>query len=75
VSHADCRRHPGEAQARLAELIENLRPGESITITRGEKPVARLTGAGESPKPQRKLGTLEGSVLYMAPDFEAPCGT
>jgi antitoxin (DNA-binding transcriptional repressor) of toxin-antitoxin stability system len=61
-----------EAQAQLPKLIEQLHPGEEIIITRDQKPVARLVG---EPKPERKprqLGTLKGTVLYMAPDFDAP---
>ena len=61
-----------EAQAQLARLIENLRPGEVITITRDDKPLARITGAEELPKAARKLGTLRGTVLSVAPDFDAP---
>jgi antitoxin (DNA-binding transcriptional repressor) of toxin-antitoxin stability system len=61
-----------EAQARLPELIERLQPGEELIITRDQQPVARLTAADQTPKPLRKLGTLKGSVLYMAPDFDAP---
>jgi antitoxin (DNA-binding transcriptional repressor) of toxin-antitoxin stability system len=61
-----------EAQAQLGNLIEHLQPGEEIIITRDDKPVARLVG---EPKPERKPrrpGTMKGSVLYMAPDFDAP---
>jgi antitoxin (DNA-binding transcriptional repressor) of toxin-antitoxin stability system len=61
-----------DAQAHLPELIAQLHPGDELVITRDQKPVARLTCAGESLKPQRKLGTMKGSVLYMAPDFDAP---
>jgi prevent-host-death family protein len=61
-----------EAQAQLAQLIEKLQPGEVITITRDDKPLARLTGAEESPKPPRELGTMKGSILYIAPDFDDP---
>ena len=60
-----------DAQARLPELIEQLHPGEAITIMRDEKPVATLV-AEAAPKQPRKLGTLKGTVLYMAPDFDAP---
>ena len=61
------------AQAQLSELIENLRPGEEILITRDQHPVARLIGAQKSqPKTPRQLGTLKGTVRYMAPDFDAP---
>ncbi len=61
-----------EAQTQLAQLIENLQPGEVITITRDEKPLAHLTPAEETPKRVPSLGTLRGTVLYMAPDFDAP---
>ena len=61
-----------EAQDQLALLIENLRPGEVITITRDDRPIARLTGAEELSKAPRKLGTLRGTVLSIAPDFDAP---
>jgi len=36
-----------DAQARLPELIEHLRPGEEVIILRGEEPVARLVGAAK----------------------------
>jgi prevent-host-death family protein len=58
-----------EAQAKVAELIENLKADEEIVITRNKEPVARLVGGG---RPLRKLGTLQGTVKYMAPDFDAP---
>jgi antitoxin (DNA-binding transcriptional repressor) of toxin-antitoxin stability system len=61
-----------EAQSRLAEIIEKLQPGGEVVIIRDDKPVATLR-AIPSPAPgkQRQLGTLRGSVLYMAPDFDA----
>lgn len=60
-----------EAQARLSELIHRLSPGDEVIITENEQPVARIssiTTAGV----ERKLGTLRGTVLYMAPDFDEP---
>jgi len=60
-----------EAKASLVDLIHQLQPDEEIVITENEQPVARLV-ATPSPKPKRKLGTLKGTVLYMAPDFDAP---
>lgn len=60
-----------EAQSKLAELIHQLSPGEEVVITENGQPVARLVSA-ITPKPQRKLGTLRGTVLHMAPDFDAP---
>jgi antitoxin (DNA-binding transcriptional repressor) of toxin-antitoxin stability system len=61
-----------EAQAHLLQLIGQLAPGEEIVITRDEKPIALLTAPPSPPAPSRKLGTMRGSVLYMAPDFDAP---
>ena len=41
-----------EAQSHLAEIIDKLTPGEEVVITRGNKPVARLSGtSGEEPRP------------------------
>ena len=59
-----------QAQAKLHELIHSLPPGEEVVITEGGLVVARLTSAIASAS--RKLGTLPGSVLYIAPDFDAP---
>jgi antitoxin (DNA-binding transcriptional repressor) of toxin-antitoxin stability system len=62
-----------EAQAGLAELIQHLKPGEEVLITRGSQPVARLVGeARAARKPPRQLGTLRGTVSYIAPDFDSP---
>jgi antitoxin (DNA-binding transcriptional repressor) of toxin-antitoxin stability system len=61
-----------EAQARLPELIDKLRPGEEVVIVRDQKPVAKLTGQASPDWPPRRPGTLRGTVLYMAPDFNAP---
>jgi len=62
-----------EAQATLPELIGKLSPGEELLITKNKQPVARLIGSPE-PQPQkpRQFSTLKGTVLYMAPDFDAP---
>ena len=60
------------AQSQLAEIIERLTPGEEVVLTRDDKPVAILRAAPSSPdRPNRQLGTLRGSVLYIAPDFDA----
>lgn len=61
-----------EAQSKLRELIDRLDAGGEILITRDEKPVARLIAAQPTGRKTRRPGTLKGSVLYMAPDFNAP---
>jgi antitoxin (DNA-binding transcriptional repressor) of toxin-antitoxin stability system len=60
-----------EAQTRLVDLIEHLQPGDEVVITRDAKPVAKLT-APSATAARRRLGTLKGTVLYVAPDFDAP---
>jgi antitoxin (DNA-binding transcriptional repressor) of toxin-antitoxin stability system len=59
-----------QAQANLSELIHGLTPGDQVVITEDNLPVARLLS--EKPPAPRKLGTLRGTVKYMAPDFDAP---
>jgi antitoxin (DNA-binding transcriptional repressor) of toxin-antitoxin stability system len=58
-----------EAQTYLAQIIDKLRPGEEVVITRDNKPVAttRATTRREPPR----FGTLKGSILSIAPDFDA----
>ena len=61
-----------EAQAQLAELIRRLIPGEELILTEGDRPVARLVRTAPRERKPRQSGTLKGTVLYMAPDFDEP---
>ncbi len=61
-----------EAQATLAELIHRLAPGEEVVITENDQIVARLVSTPRPAKKLRQLGSMKGTVLYMAPDFDAP---
>ena len=60
-----------DAEARRSELIRELKPGDEVLITENDRPVARLIPAA-SARAERRLGTLKGTVVYMAPDFDAP---
>lgn len=60
-----------EAQSQLMELIRRLHRDEEIVITENNQPVARLCAISAN-KTHRQLGSLKGTVLYMAPDFDAP---
>jgi antitoxin (DNA-binding transcriptional repressor) of toxin-antitoxin stability system len=61
-----------EAQSHLPEILDRLTPGEEVVITRDDRPIATIRAASSTPSPKpRQLGTLKGSVLYMAPDFDA----
>jgi prevent-host-death family protein len=46
-----------EAKTKLAELLDRVRRGETITITKHEKPVARLVGCGQEIKERRENAT------------------
>jgi prevent-host-death family protein len=62
-----------EAQARLSELIRGLTPGDELLVTENDQPVARIVPVAKpSERNPRQPGTLRGTVLYMAPDFDAP---
>jgi prevent-host-death family protein len=62
-----------EAQATLSDLIHRLTPGEEVVITENDRPIARLVPTPAAPQRKlRQLGTMKGTVLYMAPDFDAP---
>jgi prevent-host-death family protein len=59
-----------EAQAQLSQLIDKLRPGESIVITRDDKPVARLTAEDLPRRRPREPGNCRGLLTIVADDDE-----
>jgi antitoxin (DNA-binding transcriptional repressor) of toxin-antitoxin stability system len=59
-----------QAESHLAEIIENLSPGEEVVLTRDDKPVATIRATPSEARPRRKFGTLKGTILYIAPDFD-----
>ena len=60
-----------EAQSHLAEIIENLPAGEELVITRDDQPVATLRATKPAPRRRAAIGNTGGSILYIAPDFDA----
>ena len=63
-----------QAPRALAEIIEKLPPGEDVVLTRGGVPVATIRAAPPA-TPGRRFGTLRGSIVSIAPDFdEVPSG-
>ena len=54
----------GSQIATLRKLLDQL--------IEDDRPVAKLVAAAPLSRPIPKLGTQRGSVLYMAPDFDAP---
>ncbi len=62
-----------EVQAKLSEIVHNMPNGGEFLIMDGEKAVARLrVEPNLGQKKTRELGTMRGTVQYMAPDFDAP---
>ncbi len=53
-----------QAKAQLSELIERVERGETVTLTRHGRPVARVV-----PVTERRPGLLKGRI-GMAPDFD-----
>jgi antitoxin (DNA-binding transcriptional repressor) of toxin-antitoxin stability system len=64
-----------EAQARLPELIAETQGGGEIVITHDDKPVAKLTAAGEASAAQSGLpllGLLKGKIVFHEGWEETP---
>ena len=56
-----------QAEGHLAEIIENLSPGEEVVLTRDSRPVARLVGAnGDKPRPIP--GRCKGMLTIISDD-------
>ena len=63
-----------EAATRLPELIREANAGEEVVLTENNLPVAKLitlSSPGNEPKPRARRGGSKGTILYMAPDFDA----
>lgn len=62
-----------DAQTKLAELIRGMSLGDEVIITANDHPVAKLTPTQEvAARVPRQPGTLRGTVLHFATDFNAP---
>jgi antitoxin (DNA-binding transcriptional repressor) of toxin-antitoxin stability system len=60
-----------EAQARLADLIHNLLPGDELVITEKNLPIAKLYRSEPKTQWPCEPGSAKGKI-WMAPDFDAP---
>ena len=56
-----------EAQANLPEIVENLKPGEEVILTRNEQPVAKLIPISEA-RPQPVFGSSRGKLIIVTED-------
>ena len=55
-----------DAKARFSEVVQKAMLGDTIIITKENRPVVRITAVKPA---KRKLGTGKG--IWMAPDFDA----
>jgi antitoxin (DNA-binding transcriptional repressor) of toxin-antitoxin stability system len=58
-----------EAQARLPNLIADLKPGEELVVTQDDKPVARIVGVDAGSK-KRIAGRGKGKLISYIEDNE-----
>jgi hypothetical protein len=58
-----------EAQRHLLDLILSTAPGDEVEIELGDLVIAKLIRVSSGPRPP---GSARSSILYMAPDFDAP---
>jgi antitoxin (DNA-binding transcriptional repressor) of toxin-antitoxin stability system len=65
-----------QAEKQLSALNDLALQGEEIIITRGDRPITQLVslkgGAASLEKPTARFGSGKGTLVYMAPDFNAP---
>ncbi len=57
-----------QAQANLAGLIAELKPGEEILITEEDRPVARLVAESPTPRKPRQPGSAIGKLTIVEDD-------
>ena len=57
-----------EAQAKLAEIINNLAPGEELLITRDNHLVAKLVGQQGAVRKPRQPGSAKGKLVILDDD-------
>jgi antitoxin (DNA-binding transcriptional repressor) of toxin-antitoxin stability system len=57
-----------EAQANLAGLIAELKPGEEILITEEDRPVARLVAEAANARKPRRPGSAIGKLTIVEDD-------
>jgi antitoxin (DNA-binding transcriptional repressor) of toxin-antitoxin stability system len=59
-----------EAQSKLRDVIDSLKPGEAVQILRNRQPVATLVRATIGPRKQRQPGNCAGMLTVVTEDDE-----
>ncbi|WP_254512936.1 type II toxin-antitoxin system Phd/YefM family antitoxin [Anatilimnocola floriformis] len=61
-----------EAAANLKELIGGLARGDEIVITKDQQVIAKITSEAPRRGTRAAPGFGKDSIVYIAPDFDAP---
>ena len=59
-----------EVQAQLPQMVDSLKPGTEIVITRQGKPVAKLVPETRPTRQPRKPGSAKGMLVVLKEDDE-----
>ncbi|WP_020470204.1 type II toxin-antitoxin system Phd/YefM family antitoxin [Zavarzinella formosa] len=59
-----------EFQALMPTVLDDLKPGEEIVITRDEKPLARVLGGPKPTRQPRRPGNCAGMMVVVSDDDE-----
>ena len=59
-----------EAQAKLPDLIHQLKPGDEVVITENNQPVAKLVGEQPPQRKPRVAGNCKGMITLLVEDDE-----
>ena len=70
--HQEMKVNVAEAKNQLPKLIKAVEDGGSVTICRRGKPVADLVRTATAGAGKRKLGTLQGKIAEIDPDWWKP---
>jgi hypothetical protein len=53
------------------EIVASFKPGDEVVPPRDEKQIASICEIESKGREQPRLGTLQGSILHVEPEFDA----
>jgi antitoxin (DNA-binding transcriptional repressor) of toxin-antitoxin stability system len=59
-----------QAEAQLIEMVEKLSAGDEIVFTGNGKLIATIRSPQLTGREPPRLGTMKGTILYLAPNFD-----
>ncbi len=61
-----------QAKIDLSKLIERVRAGEAVTITKNSAPVAKLVAVRAAKRPEKGYGRLREQLRGLPPAWDSP---